>query len=194
MTNPEIYRARSSYFFAAFIYFLCAGISAQSFFVETLDSFNATLSWSLLICYLFHLGFIRAKVTIFDEGITITNPLRETTVGWDQVQEISVKFSMYISVGGEKIYAWAAQAPGRYHSRTVHATEVRGLQIPDTNSMRAGESPRSNSGVAVALARIRHDAFAKTETVSAKYRSDFNVTGLVILVALFAAAILLTIF
>ena len=194
MTNPEIYRARSSYFFAAFIYFLCAGISAQSFFVETLDSFNATLSWSLLICYLFHLGFIRAKVTIFDEGITITNPLRETTVGWDQVQDISVKFSMYISVGGEKIYAWAAQAPGRYHSRTVHATEVRGLQIPDTNSMRAGESPRSHSGVAVALARIRHDAFAKSETVSATYRSDLNVTGLVILVALFAAAILLTIF
>ena len=168
MTNPEIYRARSSYFFAAFIYFLCAGITAQSFFVETLDSFNATLSWSLLICYLFHLGFIRAKVTIFDEGITITNPLRETTVGWDQVQEISVKFSMYISVGGEKIYAWAAQAPGRYHSRTVHATEVRGLQIPDTNSMRAGESPRSHSGVAVALARIRHDAFAKSQTVVAK--------------------------
>ena len=194
MTNPEIYRARSSYFFAAFIYFLCAGITAQSFFLETLDSFNATLSWSLLICYLFHLGFIRAKVTIFDEGITITNPLRETTVGWDQVQEISVKFSMYISVGGEKIYAWAAQAPGRYHSRTVHATEVRGLQIPDTNSMRAGESPRSHSGVAVALARIRHDAFAKSETVSATYRSDLNVTGLVILVALFAAAILLTIF
>ena len=194
MTNPEIYRARSSYFFAAFIYFLCAGISAQSFFVETLDSFNATLSWSLLICYLFHLGFIRAKVTIFDEGITITNPLRETTVGWDQVQEISVKFSMYISVGGEKIYAWAAQAPGRYHSRTVHATEVRGLQIPDTNSMRAGESPRSHSGVAVALARIRHDAFAKSQTVSATYRSDFNVTGLVTLVLLFTAAIFLTVF
>ena len=194
MTNPEIYRARSSYFFAAFIYFLAAGITAQSFFVETLDSFNATLSWSLLICYLFHLGFIRAKVTIFDEGITITNPLRETTVGWDQVQEISVKFSMYISVGGEKIYAWAAQAPGRYHSRTVHATEVRGLQIPDTNSMRAGESPRSHSGVAVALARIRHDAFAKSETVSATYRSDFNVTGLVTLVVLFTAAILLTVF
>ena len=60
--------------------------------------------------------------------------------------------------------------------------------------MRAGESPRSHSGVAVALARIRHDAFAKSQTVSATYRSDFNVTGLVILVALFTAAILLTVF
>jgi len=194
MSNPEIYRARSSYFFAAFIYFFCAGITAQSFLVETVESFIATLSWSLLICYLFHLGFIRPKVTIFDEGITITNPLRETTVGWDQVQEISAKFSMYVSVGGEKIYAWAAQAPGRYHSRTVHATEIRGLQIPDTNNMRAGESPRSHSGVAVALARIRLDSFVKSQTVGANYRSEFNRSGLVILVALFVTAILLTFF
>jgi len=194
MSNPEIYRARSSYFFAAFIYFFCAGITAQSFLVETVESFIATLSWSLLICYLFHLGFIRPKVTIFDEGITITNPLRETTVGWDQVQEISAKFSMYVSVGGEKIYAWAAQAPGRYHSRTVHATEIRGLQIPDTNNMRAGESPRSHSGVAVALARIRLDSFVRSQTVGANYRSEFNRFGLVILVALFVTAILLTFF
>ena len=194
MSNPEIYRARSSYFFAAFIYFFCAGITAQSFLVETVESFIATLSWSLLICYLFHLGFIRPKVTIFDEGITITNPLRETTVGWDQVQEISAKFSMYVSVGGEKIYAWAAQAPGRYHSRTVHATEIRGLQIPDTNNMRAGESPRSHSGVAVAIARIRLDSFVKSQTVGANYRSEFNRFGLVILVALFVTAILLTFF
>ena len=194
MTNLEIYRARSSYFFAACIYFFCAGISAQSFFVESIESFNATLSWCLLICYLFHLGFIRAKVSIFDEGITITNPLRETTVGWDQVQEINVKYSMYVTVGGEKIHAWAAQAPGRYHSRTVHATEIRGLQIPDTNSMRAGESPRSHSGVAVALARIRLDAFAKSQTVGATYVSEFNRNGLVILVALFTLAILLTFF
>jgi hypothetical protein len=194
MTNPEIYRARSSYFFAACIYFFCAGISAQSFFLESIESFNATLSWCLLICYLFHLGFIRAKVTIFDEGITITNPLRETTVGWDQVQEINVKYSMYVTVGGEKIHAWAAQAPGRYHSRTVHATEIRGLQIPDTNSMRAGESPRSHSGVAVALARIRLDAFAKNQSVGATYVSEFNGKGLVILVVLSTLAILLTFF
>jgi hypothetical protein len=194
MTNPEIYRARSSYFFAACIYFFCAGISAQSFFLESIESFNATLSWCLLICYLFHLGFIRAKVTIFDEGITITNPLRETTVGWDQVQEINVKYSMYVTVGGEKIHAWAAQAPGRYHSRTVHATEIRGLQIPDTNSMRAGESPRSHSGVAVALARIRLDAFAKSRIVGATYVSEFNGKGLIALVALSTVAILLTFF
>jgi len=194
MTNPEIYRARSSYFFAVSIYFLTAGLTAQSFYLETINSFIKTLSWSLLISYLFHLSFIRPKVTIFDEGITITNPLREITIGWDQVQEISAKFSMYVTVGGEKVHAWAAQAPGRYHSRNVHASEVRGLQIPDTSNMRAGESPRSHSGVAVALARIRLDAFASNQTVGATYRADFNRHGFVILVALLAVAVAVTIF
>jgi hypothetical protein len=194
MTNPEVYRARSSYFFAFSIYFLTAGLTAQSFYVETVNSFVTTLSWSLLICYLFHIGFIRPKVTIFDEGIKITNPFREITIGWDQVQEISAKFSMYVTVGGEKVYAWAAQAPGRYHSRNVHASELRGLQIPDTNNMRAGESPRSHSGVAVALARIRLEAFASKQIAGATYRSDFNRYGFSVLVALFVAAILLTIF
>ena len=194
MTNPEIYRARSSYFFAVSIYFLTAGLTAQSFYLETINSFITTLSWSLLISYLFHLAFIRPKVTIFDEGITITNPLREITIGWDQVQEISAKFSMYVTVGGEKVHAWAAQAPGRYHSRNVHASEVRGLQIPDTSNMRAGESPRSHSGVAVALARIRLDAFASNQTVGATYRADFNRHGFVILVALLAVAVAVTFF
>jgi hypothetical protein len=194
MTNPEIYRARSSYFFAVSIYFLTAGLTAQSFYLESINSFITTLSWSLLISYLFHLAFIRPKVTIFDEGITITNPLREITIGWDQVQEISAKFSMYVTVGGEKVHAWAAQAPGRYHSRNVHASEVRGLQIPDTSNMRAGESPRSHSGVAVALARIRLDAFASNQTVGATYRADFHRHGFVILVALLAVAVTVTFF
>jgi hypothetical protein len=162
--------------------------------LETINSFITTLSWSLLISYLFHLAFIRPKVTIFDEGIRITNPFREITIGWDQVQEISAKFSMYVTVGGEKVYAWAAQAPGRYHSRNVHASEVRGLQIPDTGNMRAGESPRSHSGVAIALARIRLDAFANNQRVGATYSSNFNRFGFTILLALFAVAIVLTIF
>ena len=118
----------------------------------------------------------------------------KSTTAMGLMSLLATNARMYGSVGGEKIYAWAAQAPGRYHSRTVHATEVRGLQIPDTNSMRAGESPRSHSGVAVALARIRHGAFAKSQTVGATYRSDFNVTGLVTLVLLFAVATLLTFF
>jgi hypothetical protein len=187
-----MYRPRSSYFFAGAIYILCAGISAQSFFSESYRGIAITISWSLLISYIFHLSFIRPKVTFFDEGITITNPLREITVGWDRVQEISARYSMYIQVDGEKIYAWAAQAPGRYHSRNIHSSELRGLNIPDPLNIRAGESPRTHSGVAVAIARIRCEAFTTRNLLGCQSRAHFNRGGAMTLAILGITTCLIT--
>jgi hypothetical protein len=193
-----MYRPRSSYFFAGAIYILCAGIVGQSFFTETPEGVATTIAWCLLVAYAFHLGFIRPKVTFFDEGITITNPLKEITIGWGEIDDISARYSMYIQVGGEKIYAWAAQAPGRYHSRTVHASEVRGLKIPDLYNMRPGESPRSHSGQALALARIRFDAFhdsaSGANSGACDYRTEFNRNGLTTLITLCVIACALSIF
>jgi hypothetical protein len=193
-----MYRPRSSYFFAGAIYILCAGIVGQSFFTETPEGIATTIAWCLLVAYAFHLGFVRPKVTFFDEGITITNPLKEITIGWGEIDDISARYSMYIQVGGEKIYAWAAQAPGRYHSRTVHASEVRGLKIPDLYNMRPGESPRSHSGQALALARIRFDAFhdsaSGANSGACDYRTEFNRNGLTTLITLFVIACALSIF
>jgi hypothetical protein len=192
MSNSEIYRPRSSYFFAGAIYILCAGIAAQSFFSESYRGIATTISWALLISYLFHLGFIRPKVTFFDEGITITNPLREITFGWDRVQEISAQYSMYIQVDGEKIYAWAAQAPGRYHTRNIHSSELRGMNLPDPLNIRAGESPRTHSGVAVAIARIRRDNFISKNLTGCDSRTDFNRGGASTLALLGIATCLIT--
>ena len=197
MSNSEMYRPRSSYFFAGAIYILCAGIVGQSFYTEAAKGIAITISWCLLVAYAFHLGFVRPKVTFFDEGITITNPLKEITIGWGEIEDISARYSMYIQVGGEKIYAWAAQAPGRYHSRTVHSSEVRGLNIPDLHNMRPGESPRTHSGQALALARIRSEAFHATDSSNrgtCVYRTEFNRNGLTALITLFAIACALSIF
>jgi hypothetical protein len=195
VSNSETYRPRSSYFFAGAIYILCAGIVGQSFFSEGPRGVAITIAWSLVVSYIFHLGFIRPKVTFFDEGIRITNPLREITIGWDQVEDISARYSMYIQVGGKKIYAWAAQAPGRYHARTIHPSEIRGLKIPDAYNMRPGESPRTHSGQALALARIRFDAFRSSDDRGAcAYSSHLNRNGLATLITLFLIACALSIF
>jgi hypothetical protein len=98
-----MYRPRSSYFFAAAIYILCAGIAGQSFYTEDSNGVATTIAWCLFVAYAFHLGFVRPKVTFFDEGITITNPLKEITVGWGEIEDISARYSMYIQVAGEKI-------------------------------------------------------------------------------------------
>ncbi|MTA39048.1 MAG: hypothetical protein F2566_03190 [Actinobacteria bacterium] len=195
MSNSEMYRPRSSYFFAAAIYILCAGIAGQSFYTEGAQGVATTFAWCLFVAYAAHLGFVRPKVTFFDEGITITNPLKEITVGWGEIEDISARYSMYIQVAGEKIYAWAAQAPGRYHSRTVHASEIRGLKIPDLQNMRPGESPRTHSGQALALARIRFDAFQSSTTRgTCDNRTEFNQNGLTALITLFVIACALSIF
>jgi hypothetical protein len=52
---------------------------------------------------------------------------------------------------------WAAQTPGRYHSRTIHSSEIKGLQLD--GFIRPGESPRTDSGVATYLCRTRLAAF-----------------------------------
>ncbi len=193
MSNSEVYRPRSGYFFAGAIYILCAGLVGQSFVTESASGVLTTSAWCALISYIFHLTFIRPKVTFFDEGIRITNPLREITVGWDRIQEINARYSMYIQVEGEKIYAWAAQAPGRYHARSIHPTELRGLKIPDPLNMRAGESPRTHSGVAVALGRIRQEAFMTRSNASAcDSTTHFNNSGLTILVILVITAFAVT--
>lgn len=195
MSNSEVYRPRSSYFFAGAIYILCAGIIGQSFYTEDSKGVATTTAWCLLVAYTFHLAFIRPKVTFFDEGIRITNPLREITIGWDLVEDMSARYSMYIQVDGKRIYAWAAQAPGRYHARSIHPSEIRGLKIPDAFNMRPGESPRTHSGQALALARIRFDAFqAAADRGTRAYSSDHNRNGLAMLIALFAIACSLSIF
>jgi hypothetical protein len=187
-----MYRPRSSYFFAGAIYILCAGLIGQSFFSESLEGVLTTIAWCLLVAYVFHLSFVRPKVTFFDEGITITNPLKEITVGWGEIEDIGARYSMYIQVGGEKIYAWAAQAPGRYHSRNIHASELRGLNLPDPLNIRAGESPRTHSGVAVALARIRRDAFISKNLIGCESSTHFNRGGATTLAILIAVTCLIT--
>jgi hypothetical protein len=62
---------------------------------------------------------------------------------------------------GNKIRIWCAQTPGRYHSRTVHSSEIRGLHID--GYIRPGESPRTDSGVVTYLLRTRLIAFRGQE-------------------------------
>jgi hypothetical protein len=64
--------------------------------------------------------------------------------------------------------------------------------------MRPGESPRSHSGQALALARIRfdvfHDSASSTNKGACDYRTEFNRNGLTTLITLFVIACALSIF
>jgi hypothetical protein len=90
-----------------------------------------------------------------------------------------------------KIHAFAAQAPGRYHARNIHPTEIRGIRLGDSGSIKAGESPRSNSGVAIAMARKYSDNFHQLGNISGlEYATKFNYPGAVIAASLFLIALI----
>ncbi|MEI7642323.1 MAG: hypothetical protein WCJ38_04685 [Actinomycetes bacterium] len=197
MSNPEIYRPRSNVFMAISIYTLCFGMAASSFFSSSATVHNkiTSIAWAILIAQFARLIFLVPKITFFDEGIKITNPHQEITVGWHLVDEIHAMYTMYIEVGTKRINAWAAQTPGRYHARSIHPSELRGLKLNSVTNIRPGESPRTYSGVAVQLARIRLEAFNKSGN-PARIESQVisNTSGIALVIANFAVCALLIVF
>ena len=160
MTNAEVFRPRSSFLFAGVMIIGSLLLTAQTILYPNGEDRIASVLWAIAICVVSYWLFIHPKVVLFDEGITIRNPINEITVGWGDIDEIDVQYTLNIRVAGKKIHAWAAPAPGRYHSRTIHPSELRGMRLSG-NLLRPGESPRTDSGQAAQLARARHESFVK---------------------------------
>ena len=163
MSNVFTYRSRSNYVFFALGIFLSAGVLADNVIINNGENFIEVAAICLAIALASYVLFLKPKVVFFDEGITITNMLSEVTVGWHEVEAVETRYCMSIQVNDKVVYAVAAPAPGRYHSRTVHESELRGISVPSTESLRPGDSPRSQSGAAAHIARTRMNDFFKRE-------------------------------
>ena len=159
MTNVEIYRPRSNLVFAGI------GIVLSSFFVwssfyqggVTSEITSILVAGFVLLCI--HIFLIHPKVTFYDEGVVIANPIEEITIGWADVLELDSKWALTIETKSFIVSAWAANAPGRHHRRNIHASEIKGMDVELGGSMRTADSPRSNSGAAVYRARVRLQKF-----------------------------------
>jgi hypothetical protein len=198
VNNREFFRPRGSAFAAYIAYLLLAGMALQSLITDGFTAgLNAT-AWCTLIGLAIYITLHRPAIEIFDEGVRIFNPLNTIVVGWQDVDVVEAKYTAFLQLRDRrKISIWCAQTPGRYHSRTVHSSEVRGLQLD--GFIRPGESPRTDSGVATYLCRSRLAAFRASEASSANgardglgylsLRENWLITALVanaLIIALFA--------
>ena len=181
MNNPQIFRPKSGYIFAG----MALWIVATMLFLQIIDyGFNFGLIiasiWGALICSICFQIFIHPKLVFFDEGVEIVNPFTHYLIGWQDVEQIDTRYTMSIKTSGEsvgikKIYAFAAPAPGRYHSRSIHQSELRGLNIQGAGSIQSGQSPRSHSGVASAIANQKIVAFQRLDRPQLiEYKYQFN--------------------
>jgi hypothetical protein len=193
MTNLETFRPKSGITMALFAFFAVSALVSINIMDYGFVNAMSSIAWGLVVCAIFYLIFIHPKVVFFDEGLMIINPLQSFTVGWHEIEEIDARYTMYIVHGPsrEKIHAFAAQAPGRYHSRTVHPNEVKGMRVGDSGIIRAGESPRSSSGAATAIARTRFEQFQRFEGRGAiAYNSTMNFNGVSLFLALLVIAVI----
>jgi hypothetical protein len=194
MSNSQVFRPWSGYVMAGIVFLISAILCIQLIFEADLHGIVTGIAWGCAASWLAYLIFIRPKVTLFDQGITITNPFVAITVGWQSVEEIEARYCMSILVGERQIYAWAAPAPGRYHARTVHSSEIKGLKIGADTLIRPGESPRTHSGVATHLAKLRLEKFQRTAGAQGcETQVIFNIGGVAILTLSLCAGLLLNV-
>jgi hypothetical protein len=156
----------------------------QTIFMGEIRDAFLTLGVGSLVALFFYLILHRPQVEIADDGIKIVNPLWSYNIGWCDISAIETRYTMSVEVKGEIIHAWAAPAPGRYHARKIHPSEVKGMDIASQSTVRFGESPRSDSGVAAFLARSRWKKFPEGQR---EFSKVFNTAA--IYLAVLAVAI-----
>jgi hypothetical protein len=182
MNNLVTFRPRTVWLSAGVTAVIVLSLVVQTIARGSIKADLIAIAWGTFILSGAYLLFVRPKVEVFDEGITITNPLQKITVGWQGVETIEARYAMSIQVGGKIIYAWAAPAPSRYHSRGVHPSEVRGMDIGFNGEIRAGESPRSDSGQASYIAKLRLKEFEASGVKGCESSLEINYRGALLMI------------
>jgi hypothetical protein len=197
VTNAQVFRPLSGIALATTVFLICLILVA--FDVSNI----AGWIWAAATCIATWLVFVRPKLLIGDEGVTVVNPLVTATIGWGELESIDVKYAVTFYVAGRKISAWAATGPGRYHARSIHRSELMGVGIPksdiDSGNIRPGESPRTASGQAIAICRLRWQAYLDAvengqQPVTATSTGKFDWLGAGALVVCVVAGLAVTYF
>ena len=184
MNNIETFRPRSGYIFAGIVWAIFVGVFVQVLLEGNLHATLVSAGISGFACASAWLIYIRPKVVFGDEGVEVVNPMRRYSFSWAAVDRIDTKYALEFYLGTKKIGVFAAPAPSRYHARTIKSHDVAGMGFKAGEEIRAGDSPRSHSGVAAHLARTKLKAFKAAKGKGSKALTvRFNYTGAAVLIA-----------
>jgi len=164
MNNIDVYRPNSNVIFAGIGAVLSAFFIWSSFYQDSVTSEITSTLTALFIIICIYIFLIRPKVSFSDEGVVITNPLEEFTIGWGDVIAMDTRWALSIETKEFTVSSWAATASGR-HRRNIHHTEIKGLDIDLGGSIRTADSPYSDSGAAAHRARVRLKRFQESDRI-----------------------------
>lgn len=192
MTNVQVFRPWSGIALTAIV-----GLIALSILISDWQNL-AAWAWSTFMVSLTWLGLVRPKLVVADEGVAVVNPISRVEIGWQDIEELDTKYSLTIvTKDNRRFVSWAAPAPGRHHARTVRGAEFKGIGVAAENVkdglIKAGESPRSLSGQAIAICRLRIIAFTRAGNIEGlTFAKRLELNNLLVVGASLAAALLLS--
>ena len=161
MESADFFRPKSSVIAAWMGYLLLAGALAQSLWTANFNDILLTCIAVMVLGGFIYFVIHRPSLLIDENGVIIQNPINRFQLSWSEVTEIETQYALTFYTTDRKYIAWAALAPGRYHHRTVNSAEVKFMIPKDVTLIRAGDSPRSDSGAAAYIARMRWQEFKK---------------------------------
>lgn len=168
MHEREIFRPKSGLFLSGCVVLLCACFIWSA---AATNGLATAISWSLAVIDCTYLILIRPKVIFTEESLTIINPIEEVTIGWGDIELVDAKWCMSISSKHGRFNAWAAPAPSRHHSKKIHPSELKAMEIAGRESISPARSPESDSGIAVHMAQLRIATFHGASTEFSRQRN-----------------------
>ena len=192
MSNADVYRPNSNLVFGGFGILMSALFTWSSFYQGDTTTIATSICISAAVIACVYTFVLRPKVTFYDEGVVITNPLEKITIGWADVIDLDSRWALTLATKDFTVSAWAATAPGRYHARNIHVNDIRGLDVDLGGSMRSNESPRSDSGASIYRARVRIAKFRNNpKSISLESKREREIASLAVGAILVIAAILI---
>ncbi len=156
--NPEVFRARGARIYTALGYIFCVGMLYTAFEGGNYSSSAniAFIAFMTLLTFSVFAYIQRPSILFTDIGIGIKNPFSTIVLDWDDVIDLETKFVLTITSKYGQIRCWAAAGPSRSQHRRIHPGDLRGMQRGSLE-IKAADSPRSDSGAAAHIARLRID-------------------------------------
>ena len=121
-----------------------------------LIAFAAFLAWA---------GLWRPFVRVTDDGVTLGNVLSTTEVPWAALIQVETQYALTLVTPRGRYSATAAPAPGRL-AVALSRRDLSGIASSAADgSLRPGDLPNTDSGVAAHLVRSRWDQLVAEERV-----------------------------
>ena len=133
--------------------FLVFGSVFQSAFYGSTREFLNSIFFLYPVGAAIYIALIRPRIYLTHDYVEIINPFSRHKIPWVDIESIETKYCLTFHLGQEKVQAWAATSPSRYHLRRIHSSDFKGVRPDDSGFVRPSDSPESDSGAAALLCR-----------------------------------------